>query len=748
MSQLKRSASRTGFSWGSGTSRLRILGVLLVSLFAAGPLSAQPGALARPSMDAGELATAPILDGEVLSDPAWRDLTPATGFQQVQPVEGEAASQKTEVYVGYLEDALYIGLVAYDDNPEGIIVTDGRRDRTLNQSDSFRVIIDGMMDRQNGLVFGTNPVGMEYDAQVIKEGSGSDSGFNLNWNASWSVKARISDIGWSAEMKIPFKSLRYGKGNDQSWGINFQRNIRRNNEVVYWAPLSRQYDLNRVSEAGTLTRVNPPALRNLKITPYGLAKGMRGGQLDGTKTNTEFGFDAKYSITSSLTLDVTYNTDFAQVEADEQQVNLDRFNLFFPEKRPFFLENAGQFSVGNSGEAQLFFSRRIGIGEDGDLIPINGGARISGKLGRGTNVGLLYMSSEAVDGIAPKNRFTVARVNQEIGTRSSLGAIFVERNGDGSHRLQDSGDRNRTYGLDGRLAIGEYTLFNGWWAKTDTPYLDGHDTAFSIKGNYDSAAWSHGIEYSQVAENFNPEVGFLSRTDYRKFASSTVRRIRPEDMWGLMEIRPHYSYRYYEDFDGFQETGLLHLDVHWEWKNGYEVHTGYNIFRDGIKEAFEIIDGARVEPGTYKESEVSLFFRTDRSAPLSFEMHATIGGKFGGDRVILTPAIDYRFGDKFSSSLSLNYNNYDLPVEGGDFSVMLTRLRLSYSFTPKILLQALMQYNDRDNTLSTNLRFSWLRTASTGLYLVYNEFDERAAGALPTRREVILKYSFMFDVFD
>ncbi len=219
-------------------------------------------------------------------------------------------------------------------------------------------------------------------------------------------------------------------------------------------------------------------------------------------------------------------------------------------------------------------------------------------------------------------------------------------------------------------------------------------------------------------------------------------------MWGLMEIRPHYSYRYYEDFEGFQETGLLHLDVHWEWKNGYELHTGYNIFRDGIKEAFEIIDDVWVEPGIYKESEVSLFIGTNQSAPLSFRMSTTIGGKFGGDRVIISPSIDYRFGDKFSSSLSVNYNNYDLPVEGGDFSVMLTRLRLSYSFTPKILLQALMQYNDSDDSLSTNLRFSWLRTASTGLYLVYNEFDEGAAGALPTQREVILKYSFMFDMFN
>lgn len=701
-------------------------------------------------MQASALSVAPVLDGEVIADAAWKGASPATGFWQVQPDEGEAASQRTEVYIGFLGEDLYIGMVAYDDNPDGIIVTDGRRDRSLNDSDSFRVIIDGMLDRQNGYVFGTNPVGKEYDAQVVKEASSGafgSSGFNLNWNASWDVKAQISEIGWSAEMRIPFKSLRYGKGENQSWGINFQRNIGRTKEIVYWAPLSRQYNLNRVSEAGTIEGITPSLTRNLKITPYGLVRAGRGGELDGTETDTEFGFDAKYSITPSLTLDLTYNTDFAQVEADEQQVNLDRFNLFFPEKRPFFLENAGQFTVGNSGEAQLFFSRRIGIAEDGDVIPIEGGARVSGKIGEHTNVGFLYMSSEAVDDIAPGNSFTVARVNQEIGKRSSLGAIFVERNGDGSYLVPEPGDKNRTYGIDSRLAIGEFTLVNAWLSKTDTPGLDDDDFAYSIKGNYDSPEWSHGIEYTEVQANFNPEVGFLSRTDYHKFSINSLMRIRPQDLWGLLEVRPHYSYRRFWNFNDFVETGFLHLDVHWEWKNGYEFHTGYNIFRDGIEERFDIIDDVWVEAGTYYGSEISLNIRTDETQPLSFGMHATIGDKFGGDRVLLSPNISYRIGDKFSSSLSVNYNHYDLPVEGGDFSVTLSRLRLSYSFTPKILLQLLMQYNDDSETLSTNLRFSWLRTANTGLYLVYNEYDENGIGALPTGREIILKYSFMFDVF-
>jgi len=726
------------------------LPIIAIAIFSSVNVSAEDISSPRPVMQASTLEVAPVLDGEVLADPAWQSISPATGFWQVQPNEGQAATQKTEVFIGYADDALYIGVMAYDDDPKGIIVTDGRRDRSLNESDSFQVIIDGFLDQQNGFVFGTNPAGMEYDAQVVKEASSGTfggTGFNINWDTSWSVKAKISEIGWSAEMRIPFKSLRYGKGENQTWGINFQRNIRRNNEIAYWAPLSRQYNLNRVSEAGTIEGISPSSVRNLKITPYGLVRAGRGGEIEGTDTDTEFGFDIKYSITPGLTLDLTYNTDFAQIEADEQQVNLDRFNLFFPEKRTFFLENAGQFTVGNSGEAQLFFSRRIGIAEDGEVIPIDAGARVSGKIGERTNVGFLYMTSGGVEGVAPENAFTVARVNQELGERSSIGVVFVERKGDGSYLLPESADKNRTYGIDGRLAIGEFTLINGWLSQTDTPDLDGDDIAYSLKGSYNSPEWSHGIEYTEVQANFNPEVGFLSRSEYQKFASNSLLRIRPDDLWGLLEIRPHYSYQRYRDFDGFVETGYLHTDVHWEWKNGYEFHTGYNVFRDGIKERFDIVDDVWIEPGTYYGSEVALNFNTDESRNFSFGMRASIGDKFGGDRLLASPRIDYRIGDKFSSSLSVNYNHFDLPVEDGKFAVTLSRLRLSYSFTPKILLQLLAQYNDDNETLSTNLRFSWLRTANTGLYLVYNEFDERGVGALPTSREVILKYSYMFDVF-
>ena len=395
---------------------------------------------AVPEMQAHKLATAPLIDGVVVGDEAWTGAIPATGFRQVQPNDGQSASQKTEVFIGYSDSSLFIGVIAYDDNPAGIIVTDSRRDSSLDDTDAFLVIIDGLLDRQNGFMFGTNAAGIEYDAQITKEGSGDfgsgGGAFNLNWDGSWTVKSQIGDHGWSAEFEIPFHTLRYRSGDVQDWGINFRRNIRRNNEVAYWAPLDRNQDLQRVSEAGTLKGVEPPSQRNLQFTPYVLSIARRGGELTDTETDSDVGFDLKYSMTPSLTLDLTYNTDFAQVEADELQLNLDRFALFFPEKRPFFLENAGQFGVGNGGEVELFFSRRIGISDAGSVIPVEGGARLSGKVGERTNLGLLYMSTESVAGIAPGNDFAVARFSQELSNRSSIGAIYVGRDGDGSFLRQ------------------------------------------------------------------------------------------------------------------------------------------------------------------------------------------------------------------------------------------------------------------------------------------------------------------------
>ena len=705
----------------------------------------------RPTTRAFSLSVAPILDGEVAGDAAWQGVVPATGFTQVQPYEGEPASQRTAVYIGYTDTSLYIGVIAYDDDPSRLIVRNSRRDSSLSETDSFQVIIDGQLDRQNGYVFGTSPAGIEYDAQVTREGStgqfgSGGGGFNKNWDGSWTVATTVNASGWSAEMEIPFTTLRFGKGDNQVWGINFQRNIRHNNEIVYWAPLDLQHNLNRVSAAGYVTGIAPPETRNLQVTPYALTRWQEGGTLNGSQSDQEFGVDIKYSLTPSLTLDATYNTDFAQVESDEFVVNLDRFSIFLPEKRSFFLENAGQFTVGDAREVELFFSRRIGIG-DGAVVPIEGGVRLSGKMGSNTNVGFLYMSDEGLAGVVSQNNYLVARVNQELSNRSSIGAIIVTRDGDGSFGQLGSEDENQTYAIDGRWGVSDHLHFDGWIAKTSTPGLIADDYAYALKMVYDSPKWASRVNFTEVTEDFNPEVGFLRRDDYKRGQVFIMRRFRPENLWGLLEVRPHAMIQNFWDQDGFLETGFQHFDVHWEFKNGYRVDTGINFLTDGLQEPFEIVDGVFVQPGTYSGVEGSLAFHTNLSAPLSLNIRSNFGERFGGDRVSLRPTVKYRFGETFSSELTVVYNKFDLPIPGGDFEVTVSRLRLSYSFSPKMLLQALVQYDNDAKLLSTNLRFSLLRTANSGLYIVYNEFDEGLPNSAPKSREFIIKYNYMFDVY-
>jgi hypothetical protein len=717
------------------------------------PLAASAQPEGKRQLPAVKIEISPTLDGEVLNDPVWLSIEPSHGFTQTTPDEGQPVSQATEVRVAYTDDAIYFAFVCHDEVSYEIIVSESLRDSSLQDSDSVLIILDTYLDEQNGFVFGTNPTSLEYDGQLSKAGdggsmmggtmSGAGGGFNINWDGVWEVKTQIGDFGWSAEFRIPFKTIRYPASDIQTWGVNFQRNIRRRNENAYWAPLGRQFNILRLADAGLLTELEIASQRNLKIVPYVLGELSDIGD-DGTATDTEWGFDVKYSLTPSLTLDLTYNTDFAQVEVDESQVSLDRFNIFFPEKRPFFLENAGLFTVGKSRQVELFFSRRIGLSDDGDIIPIDGGARISGGIA-GTNVGLMYMQTEDLAGVAPANRFGVARVNRELPNRSSLGAIYVSREATGSHAEDQA--YNRTWGVDGRWGIGEYGLISGFFAGTSTPGLDGNDRSWSLAGTYDSEKWSHSLSFVEVGEDFNPEVGFLNRGDgYRNVSARALRRYRPvNSRVGLLELRPHISYTAYWNLDGFQETGYLHVDNHFEWKNGYEVHTGINFKTEGLLDPFEIYDGIIIPPGTYDNTELQLYGQTDQGAWVSFSLMAHIGEFYGGDRVALTPSIRMRLGEHFNSELSYVQNDVDLPE--GDFVTRVGRLRLSYSFTPKVALEALFQYNNVDDFFSSNLRFSWLRKANTGLYVVYNDVQgfDRYTGQEPSR-SLVVKYTHMFDL--
>ena len=723
---------------------------------------------ASPVITATRVEQAPVVDGDILEDPAWRQAIPTSTFWQEQPDEGQPASERTEVRIVFTDRTLFVGVVCYDRAPRDIIVSDARRDSPLDNTDSFQVIFDTYRDKLNGFVFGTNPAGIEYDGQVTNEGqgggglgggqrqqAGAGSGFNLNWDGAWEVRSRITDIGWTAEFAIPFRTLRFPGGEAQTWGVNFQRNIRRRNERAYWAPIPRQFNLYRLSLAGALTGVQAPTIRNLKVTPFVLGSVLESGV---RPVDTEFdpdgGVDVKYSVTPSLVLDGTVNTDFAQVEVDDQQINLDRFDLFFPEKRPFFLENSGFFTVGNPGEVELFFSRRIGIGPSGEAIDINGGARLSGKAGR-YNIGLLNMQTDDVQLLnpplgAPHDRmagsnFAVARISRDLPNRSSIGGIVINRTGTG--RFATDPDYNRTYAVDGKLGVRQHTVVSSFVAKTDTPGVDTDDYAFNVRSRTSVPRFDFDIGYQEVAPLFNPEVGFLTRRGYRKPDARLMTRWRPGDFLYLQEIRPHTSYRAFYGFDDLLESMQWHIDSHWQFRNSYEVHTGVNLTEEGLRRPFEIYPGIFVPPGSYPHAEAQLVFMTNQGAPVSLNLETRIGGFFGGDRVSLNPTLRMRAGETLTAEVAYQRNAVDLPW--GEFTTNLVRTRLSYSFNTRTFVQGLVQYNDRADLWSMNVRFGWLQAANTGLFIVYT--DTRGLYDLferpeRTDRSFVIKFSRMFDV--
>ena len=748
---------------------VRVMAALAAVGLAAAPAVAQPSPalMPRPSGVAVPVAEAPTLDGDVLGDPAWKAVAPLTGFVQELPSEGAPESEKTEVRLVYTKDTLYIGAVMYDAEPGGIVTADPRRDAPLDDIDSFRVLFDTFRDRQNGFVFGTSAAGGEYDGQVTNEGQGggglafggnaaggSGGGFNVNWDGAWTVRATAGDYGWSAEFAIPFKTLRFPTAPEQTWGVNFQRVIRRKNERAYWAPIPRQFNLYRVSLAGTVAGIRTPAVRNFKLIPYALGQTITSGVKPApTKNSAEIGGDLKYSVTPSLTLDGTINTDFAQVEVDDQQVNLDRFNLFFPEKRPFFLENAGFFSVGNQGEVDLFFSRRIGLAADGSPVPILGGGRMSGKAGK-YNIGLLNMQTDSAGTVAGNN-FSVVRVSRDLPNRSLIGAIFTQRLATGS--LARADDVGRTYGVDGRWAIQQHTIVSGFLARTELDCTlqrsrcgadrgPRPDLSFNIRSRTNRQRYDIDAGYQEVGADFDPQVGFLTRYGYRKPDVRVMTRFRPKGIF--QELRPHATYRgFWSLADGFQETGYLHLDNHWQFKDSTEVHTGVNLTLEGLRLPFEIYPGIFVPPGTYRNAEVQPVLMTNQAKAVSLNLQTFFGGFFSGHRKTITPTISFRAGQALTGSLSYQRNDVDLPQ--GSFVTNLIRSRLSYSFTPRLFVQSLVQYNDRADVWSMNLRLGWIQAANTGLFIVYNDtrglYDLRPT-PLREDRSLVLKFSRMFDL--
>ena len=622
-----------------------------------------------------------------------------------------------------------------------------RRDsRQLRQNDTFGLMLDTFYDRRNGLTFYTNPLGAIADFETTNEGNP-----NSDWNPVWDVRTGRFDGGWTVEMEIPFKSLKYPAGVAQVWGIQLRRVVRRKNEWNYITrvPLSAaggqgSGGIFRVSAAATLTSLEVPAGSNtLEIKPYAIGGVTTDRMADPVVDNDrsgDFGLDVKYGVTQNLTADFTYNTDFAQVEVDEQQVNLTRFSLFFPEKREFFLEGRGIYDFGRSGgfgggggggfgrglAPTLFFSRQIGL-QRGQVVPILGGGRLTGKAGA-FSIGALNMQTddETVSGARSTN-FTVLRVKRDLLRRSSVGMIYTGRSvslvGDGA---------SHAYGMDANFAFFENVNFNGYFAKTHTPDSTGKDTSYQARFNYAADRWGVEVDHLLVEDNFVPEVGFVRRDDFRRTFVSGRFSPRPAAIESVRRFVFQTSLDYTLTADtNVLETRQNQLRVATEFENSDQLRVDLTRSYELLENLFEIADGVAIPVGGYTFSDVSLSYQLGAQRRTSGSFSVQRGAFFSGDitavgftrgRLVLTPQLSVEPG------ISINW--VDLPE--GSFTTNLVTTRVNYTFTPRMFFSGLLQYNSSNDTLTSNLRLRWEYQPGSELFVVYTE--DRDTATLDPRR--------------
>jgi hypothetical protein len=705
-------------------------------------------AIQAPTATSRAVSTPPVIDGR-LTDSAWHNAVPVSGFIQRELHEGQPVTERTEVRIITDGQALYVGAALYDTDPSGIIPGAQVRDGDITKSDYFGILLDTYRDRQNGFVFTTTPAAIEYDAQVVNEGEGGGvqvpgqtaamagalGGFNVNWDGTWTVATSVDSAGWYAEFRIPFTTLRFGPGDTQTWGLNLVRSIRRKSEEAFWSFIPRQFSLMKISRAGTLEGVQVPTRRVTYLTPYALTGVERDYLVDPeAKSRSEFGVDLKVGVTQALTLDLTYNTDFAQVEVDEQRTNLTRFPLFFPEKRPFFLENAGIFSAGTPQAVDLFFTRRIGIDSIGRPVPIVGGGRLTGRVSSLTVGGLQIFTEE--------QSYSVLRIGRELATRSRIGVIGVQR-----IATDDTRNFNTVAGVDGRIGMGEAWTVDWWGATSASTGPDTSHVAYSARLGYETKRWSNVARYIEVGSDFDPQVGFLNRTGgYRYYEAGLMFKHRFPGVPWLKEWLPHANYRGYYRLNGFWQEGRLHLDLtEFDLANGGRFGPELNVEHQGLEVPFEISPGITIPPGSYDFASAAFDLASNPSATFYLTLRADVGGFYSGTRAGGILSVGARSGSFFNTSVTTEYN--DVRLVEGDFIRKLINTRVAFFFTPRVMFQTLVQYSNQVQAWSVNARFSWLSTAGNGLFVVFNE--GRSADSFfslnePYARSLILKYSRQF----
>ncbi|MEE2791439.1 MAG: DUF5916 domain-containing protein, partial [Acidobacteriota bacterium] len=676
----------------------------------------------RFRVQAQRVEQGPLIDG-LLNEEVWRLADVIDEFVQQEPVEGEPATERTVVRLLYDAQAIYIGVEAYDSEPSGIIATEMRRDSLrLLDEDNFQVIFDTFHDRRSGYMFVTSPLGARLEQQVAAEGEGgwrgqNTSNINLNWDGVWEVVANRTDSGWTAEIAIPMVTLRFPKVEEQVWGINFMRNIRRKNEQVFWAPVSKEYGLTRVSRAGTMTGVTAVDRgMDLRVTPYILTGGKQnrsGGSLDGTGFG-DVGLDVKYGVASGLNLDVTVNTDFAQIEVDEQQVNLTRFPLFFPEKRDFFLENSGMFNVGASSGfsrlADLFFTRRIGLSETGQLVPIIGGARLSGKVDR-HNIAAMNITTQDAFG-SPGENFFVGRYSRDILSRSQIGGIVINKEAVASDQY------NRTFAADTTLAVHPNFVINAFLAKTETPGVSSGDMAAYARATWLSRAWSFYGEYIDLQDNFNAEVGFVPRVGIRTSKFHAEWDPRPK-RWNIRMLDPMWNIGYTTDQHNRLLTRRIHNMIGTYFEDGSTFTVWYNDLFEQLDIPFSIRDDVTILPGTYRFGEWNFRYRSNPSLRLYAEAAYRPQTFFGGTRTDVQFKLGLRASSRIAVEALLNRSDVELPV--GAFVADLASVRFDWALSPEVTLRTLSQYNSTTSEISNSIRFNWIYRPGSDIFVSYDE---------------------------
>jgi hypothetical protein len=691
------------------------------------------------TVTAVRLTEAITFDGR-LDDPVWRLAEPATDFYQKLPNNGSPASERTEVRFAYDDDNLYVGVTAFDSNPERELIRDLREDFDFGNTDLIQLLIDSLRDGRSGFTFVVNPAGARRDTQVSNNGT-----TNQDWDGVWDAKTSRSDGAWFVEYMIPFKTLRFSLASTQEWGLNVSRKIMHRNEENNWAPVPLRYNGTRPALAGTLRGLeNVQQGRNLKIKPFVIAGGTQARAASQLRTNSDFdgGFDVKYSLTPAMTFDATYRTDFAQVEVDQQQVNLTRFNLFFPEKRDFFLENAGTFTFGGVGQSVFstnvgnlvpFFSRRIGLSSAGTPIPIIGGARVSGRVA-GYDVGVLAMKTERL-GSTPSNNYLVSRVKRNIFTTSWVGAIVTDRESGVAN------DYNRVYGPDVHLQFDQIEV-DSYILRSDTPGRPGRNQARKLLTAWRGDELNVSAEYQAVQPNFNPEVGFIRRQNISQYSADATWRPQLRRSETIRNLTFGSNIDYYNDGDGRIETRTQEGTLGVQFENNGSVNFNVNQTFDRLVRPFAIRPTVSVPVGDYLYRRYTTSVNTGNNRKVGLTGSMSWGGFWDGDSESVGAGLDIRPNYHLNLDLSYSRNHVTLPY--GDFTTQLLGARLVYGFSPRAFFNAFLQYNADTHQVSSNLRFNFTHHPLSDIYVVYNDRRDSTGGQL-LERAFIVKVTNLFN---